>query len=187
MRHTNEDELDGLSALSDELREVVMETIGTGKIVEPPRRKTATLGTAKKAKTEKTKAQEAAKGKTEESRVTIKEEDVEMEDALTLSVQAKPKNSQMKEPVIDNIEANSQPEPENVPKNSQIKKHRIDEVNRKNEPEPKHVPKKTRTKKQVVKKVEDSSESEPEYVPKKSKSRSVPFKEASNLYVDAGK
>ena len=187
MRHANEDALDGLSVLPDELREVVMETIETGKIIEPPRRKTATVGTAKKAQTKKTKAQEAAKGKTEESRVTVKEENVEMEDALTLSVQAKPKNSQMKEPVIDNVKANSQPEPEHLPKNSHVKKHGIGKVNRNNEPEPKRVPKKTRTKKQVVKKVEDSSESEPEYVPKKSKSRSVPFKEAANLYVDAEK
>lgn len=154
-KYFQQDELGGLESLSQELEQVVIETIETGKVVEPPERETETPVAPKKTKAKKTKGPEASQDQNEDAGVKVKEEDVEMEDAPSPAVQE--------------------------PKNSRAKKHSINQFNGSHEPEPKPIPKKTRTKKRAVKKVKFSSESEPEYVPKKSRCRSVPFKERVNL------
>ncbi|CAA9962662.1 zf-PARP multi-domain protein [Pyrenophora teres f. maculata] len=154
------------------LQDVVMKTIETGKVVEPPESKNETPVKPKKARTKTTKAKDANKGQIEEPGVKVKAEDIEMGDAPISTVQAKPKKSRVKKRTIDDVEANGQPEAKPLEKMSQAKKRGVNEVNGSNEPELKLVPKKTRTKKRAVKKVENNSESEaePEYVPKKSRS-----------------
>ncbi|EDU45103.1 zf-parp-type zinc finger protein [Pyrenophora tritici-repentis] len=178
----DDDALDGLDSISQELQNVVMETLETGKVVEPPESKNEIPVKSKKARTKTTKAKEAAKGRIDDPDVKVKDEDVEMEDAPILAVEAKPKNSRVKKRDVDDVESNSQPEPKPLEKKSQAKKRGVNEVNGSNEPEPKPVAKKTRTKKRAVK-VENSSESEAEaeYVPKKSRSRAMPLKEPIGL------
>jgi hypothetical protein len=165
-----EDSIDGVDSLPIEFEETVNKTFETGKIVEPPERKTEPPKKPRKARAKKSAVEEeAGENATEATHTTVKIEEPEHELDMKPDLAGPPpllakKVSGMRSKVKEAADTPEAIEPKDAAA-----------------PAAKPKPKKSRAKKRPIKEVDASSEEEVEYIPKKSRSRSIPFKEAVGL------
>jgi hypothetical protein len=121
--HFEDGTFDGIDMLSEELKEVVLESLKTGEVVEPPEpaiEPPKTKKKTKKSQSKKTTAKPALSITSEESEALPEEPKIELEEAPPPPAAAKPKTKKprAKKRPTEKMDSGSEFEPEYVPKKS---------------------------------------------------------------------